>query len=161
MSPGAELGGFFEAAGRSIADAQGTLGGGVTDIPAAVAISEAELEVKAAVSRSAEGALQLETLSAEDMRSGAITPGLLSTVRVQYVAVAVDTLTPPSQQPTRTSGEVIENVRKREDVVALDRILGGLAFNAVYVPSGRRWLVTATDAELRVVREVLVPDEKR
>jgi len=161
MSAGADLGGFLEAAGRSLADAQGTLGGGVTDIPAAVAISEAELEVKAAVSRSADGTLRMETLSAEDMRSGAITPGLLSTVRVQYVAVAADTLTPPSQQPTRTSRDVIDNVRDREDVVTLDRILGGLTFDAVYVASGNRWLVTATDAEQRVVREVLVPDEKR
>ncbi|MCA1572409.1 MAG: hypothetical protein LC798_19335 [Chloroflexi bacterium] len=161
MSAGADLEGFLEAAGRSLADAQGTLGAGVTDIPAAVAISEAELEVKAAVSRRADGVLQLETLSAEDMRSGAITPGLLSTVRVQYVAVAADTLTPPSQQPTQTPGDVIGNVRDRQDVVALDRILGGLTFDAVYLASGRRWLVTAMDAEQRVVREVVVPDEKR
>lgn len=156
---GAELGGFFEAAGRSLADAQSTLGGGVTDIPAAVAISEAELEVKAALSRSADGTLRLETLSADDMRSGVITPGLLSTVRVQYVAVAADTLVPPSQQPTQSPGDVIDIVREREDVLALDRILGGLTFDAVFVPSGRRWLVTATDTERRVVREVLVADE--
>lgn len=161
MSAGADLGGFLEAAGRSLADAQGTLGGGVTDIPSAVAIAEAELEVKAAVSRRADGTIQLETLSAQDMRSGAIASGLLSTVRVQYVAVAADTLTAPSQKPVRTPRDVIDNVRRREDVAALDRILGGLAFDAVYVASGKRWLVTATDAERRVVREVLVPDEKR
>jgi hypothetical protein len=132
----------------------------VADFSAAVAISEAELEVKVAVSRTGDGKLAVETLSAEDMRSGTITPGLLSTVRVQYVAVPADTLSAPSQQPTRAPSDVIANVREREDVVALDRILGGLSFDAVFVASGSRWLVTAMDAERRVVREVLVPDEE-
>lgn len=160
MTPAADLGGFLEAAGRSLADAQGTLGGGVADFSTTVAISEAELEVKVAVSRSADGKLAVETLSAEDMRSGTITPGLLSTVRVQYVAVPADTLTPSTQQPTRAPRDVIADVRERADVVALDRILGGLRFDAVFVASGSRWLVTAMDAERRIVREVLVPDEK-
>ena len=160
MSTGADFGGFLEAAGRSLADAQGTLAGGVADFSAAVAISQAELDVKVAVSRTADGKLAVETLSAEDMRSGTITPGLLSTVRVQYVAVPADTLSAPSQQPTRAPRDVIANVREREDVVALDRILGGLSFEAVFVASGSRWLVTAMDAERRVVREVLVPDEE-
>jgi hypothetical protein len=161
MPAGADLGGFLEVAGRSLADAQGTLADGVADIPAAIAIAEAELEVKAAVTRRTDGTLQLETLSAQDMRSGTITPGLLSTVRVQYVAVAADTLVAPSQQPTRTPNDVIDDVRVRDDVTVLDRILGGLVFDAVYVPSGRRWVVTAKDEEQRIVREVLVPDEPR
>jgi hypothetical protein len=161
MPDGADLGGFLEAAGRSLADAQGTLADGVADIPAAIAIAEAELEVKAAVTRRTDGTLQLETLSAQDMRSGTITPGLLSTVRVQYVAVAADTLAAPSQQPIRAPKDVIDDVRVRDDVAVLDRILGGLVFDAVYVPSGRRWVVTAKDEEQRIVREILVPDEPR
>lgn len=160
MSTEAELGGFLEAAGRSLTDAQGTLGGGVSDVPTAVAIAQAELEVKATVSRGADGSLRIETLSAQDIRSGKIAPGVLSTVRVQYVAVPGDGLTAPSRQPGQTPGAVIDRVRAREDVAALDRILGGLAFDAVFVPPGR-WLVTAIDAEQRVVREVLVPDEER
>lgn len=161
MSGEADLGGFLEAAGRSLAEAQGTLGAGITGIPAAVAISTAELEVKAAVSRTAEGALQLETLSRDDIRSGAIPAGVLSTVRVQYVAVTPDTLAPPSKQPSRTPEAVIGAVRRRDDVVALDRILGGLSFRAAYVPTSERWVVTAVDAQQRIVREVLVPDEPR
>jgi hypothetical protein len=102
----------------------------------------------------------LETISTQDMRAGNITPGLLSTVRVQYVALAADTVVPPSEQPKRTPKDVIDGVRGRQDVAALDKILGGLVFEAIYVP-GRRWLVTAKDAEERLVREVLVPDEKR
>jgi predicted RecA/RadA family phage recombinase len=154
----AELGGFLEAAGKSFTDAQGALSGELVDLPPAVAIAEAELELKAAVQRRSDGTVVLETISTQDMRSGAITPGLLSTIRVQYVAVAADTVAAPSQQPTRTPKDVIDGVREREDVAVLDRILGGLRYEAVFVP-GRRWLVTARDPEERLVREILVPDE--
>lgn len=160
MSPSeGDLGGFLEAAGKSFSDAQGALAGDVVDLPPAVAIAEAELELKAAVQRRADGKVVLETISTQDMRSGAITPGLLSTIRVQYVAVAADSVLPPSQQPTRQPRDVIAEVRGREDVAALDKILGGLQFEAVYVP-GRRWVVTAVDADRRLVREILVRDEK-
>ena len=158
---GADLGGFLEAAGKSFVEAQGALSGGVADIPPAVAISEAELELKAALERRADGTVTLETISTQDMRSGTITPGLLSTIRVQYVAVPADTLSAPSEQPTRTPKDAIDTVRKREDVAVLDKILGGLLYEAAYLPGRRRWLVTATDAEQRVVREILVPDEGR
>ena len=157
----ADLGGFLEAAGRSLVDAQGSLAGDLVDIPPAVAISEAELELKAAVVRRADGAVALETISTQDMRSGAITPGMLSTVRVQYVAVGADTLVPASQQPTQTPDKVIDGVRGREDVAVLDKILGGLRFEATYVPVRQSWLVTAVDADERLVREVVVPDGKR
>lgn len=160
MADAADLGGFLEAAGKSLSDAQGALAGDVVDLPPAVAISEAELEVKAAVQRRADGVVVLETISTKDMRSGAITPGLLSTLRIQYVAVAGDSLVAPSERPTRSPKDVIDEVRKRDDVIALDTILGGLRYEAVYVP-GRRWVVTATDLEQRLVREVLVPDERR
>ena len=160
MASEAELGGFLEAAGKSFTDAQGALSGELVDLPPAVAIAEAELELMAAVQRRGDGSVVLETISTQDMRSGAITPGLLSTIRVQYVAVAADTLAPPSQQPTRTPKDVIDDVRKREDVAVLDRILGGLRYEAVFV-SGKRWLVTARDEEDRLVREVVLPDEVR
>ena len=161
MADGADLGGFLEAAGKSFVDAQGALSGDVADIPAAVAIAEAELELKAALERRADGSVRLETISTQDMRSGAITPGLLSTIRVQYVAVPADTLVSPSEQPSGTPKDAIDRVRAREDVVVLDKILGGLSYEATYLPGRRRWLVTATDVEQRVVREVLVADEGR
>jgi hypothetical protein len=159
MATEAELGGFLEAAGKSFTDAQGALAGDLVDLPPAVAIAEAELELKAAVQRRTDGTVVLETISTQDMRSGSITPGLLSTIRVQYVAVAADTVAAPSQQPTRTPKDVIDDVREREDVAVLDRILGGLRYEAVFVP-GKRWLVTARDADERLVREVVIQDEK-
>jgi hypothetical protein len=157
----ADLGGFLEAAGKSFVEAQGALSGDVADIPPAVAIAEAELELKAALERRADGTVTLETISTQDMRSGAITPGLLSTIRVQYVAVPADTLGAPSEQPVKTPKDVIDGVRGREDVAVLDKILGGLLYEVAYLPGRRRWLVTATDAEQRVVREIIVPDESR
>lgn len=157
---GADLGGFLEAAGKSFADAQGALTGEIVDLPPAVAIAEAELELKAAVLRRGDGTVVVETISTKDMRSGAITPGLLSTIRVQYVAVAADSVVAPSERPRRTPKDAIDVVRARDDVAALDRILGGLEYEAVFVP-GRRWLVTARDVERRLVREVLVPDVGR
>ena len=59
---GADLKGFLEAAGRSLADAQGALAGDVADIPAAVAISEAELEVKATM-EGAQGSVVLQPVT--------------------------------------------------------------------------------------------------
>jgi len=151
----------MEAAGRSLAEAQGALAGEIVDVPTAVAISEAELEVKAAVVRRADGVMALETISTADMRSGGIAPGLVSTLRLQYVAVTADSAVAPSEQPTKTPGDVIAGVKRREDVAVLDKILGGLLYEAIYVPGRRRWLVTAKDAEQRLVREVLVPDDRR
>ncbi len=155
--PGADLTGFLEAAGRSLADAQGALAGELVDVPTAVAISEAELEVKATVDRGPAG-LVVEPVSTEAALKGGITPGMLSTLRIRYVAVAEDTLTAPSQRPVRAPDSVIGEVRRREDVVALDTILGGLTFDASFVSATKRWLVTARDAKDRVVREVVVPD---
>ena len=156
---GADLTGFLEAAGRSLAEAQGALAGEVADVPSAVAISEAELEVKATVDR-ADGAVVLQPVTSQDARQGAITPGMLSTVRIRYVAVTEDTLVAPSEQPTRTAEIVIKDVSAREDVVTLDKILGGLSYEAVFVPTTKRGLVTARDPEQRLVREVVVPDAK-
>jgi hypothetical protein len=159
--PRADLTGFLEAAGRSLADAQGALAGEIVDIPTSVAISEAELEVKATMDKDAAGKIVLQTISTQAIQQGGLEPNLLSTVRIRYVAVAEDTIVPPSEQPTRTAGDVIDDVKGRDDVIALDKILGGLAYEAVFVPTTKRWLVTARDPEARLVREVVVPDAKR
>jgi len=102
---GADLKGFLEAAGRSLADAQGALAGDVADIPTAVAIAEAELEVKATMG-GAPGTVVLQPVTSQDARQGAITPGMLSTVRIRYVAVTEDTLVAPSEQPL--AGQTVE-----------------------------------------------------
>jgi hypothetical protein len=156
----ADLAGFLEAAGRSLADAQAALAGAETTVPQAMAISEADLEVKATIAREA-GAIRLEPISTADLRRGGIESGLLSTVRIHYVAVAPEALVAGAGAPARTPEDVIGEVKERPDVAALDRILAGLRFEAVFLPPTSRWLVVARDAENRLVREVLVPDEGR
>ena len=154
---GADLRGFLEAAGRSFNDAQGTLIGDILPQPPALAISEAELEVKAAMGQNGGGTLAFQPLSAADVRSGGISPGLVSSVRVRFVATAGE---PPSVvAPTRSTEDVIATVRQREDVVVLNNILGGLDIQPVFVAESQRWLVTAIDGQGRIVREVVVPDQ--
>lgn len=157
---GADLTGFLEAAGRSLADAQVTLSGELIDIPPAVAISEAELEVKATLDPTA-GRVSVQPVTSRDARERSIAPELLSTIRIRYVAVAEDTGGTGTDRPTRTAEEAIEQVRRRDDVAVLDEILGGLSYDAVFVAAPKRWLITATDPQDRVVREVIVPDVKR
>jgi hypothetical protein len=153
-----DLKAFLEAAGRSLADAQGSLVGGAADIPAMVAISDAELEVKALVETRTDGKLALKPVSSQEALTGKIDPGALSTVKIRYVAVTDDTLSGPAQRPTRSADSVIAEVKRREDVASLGRILGTLKFEATFVPARRRWIVTATDPAGRVVREVLIAD---
>jgi hypothetical protein len=154
----ADLTGFLESAGRSLADAQGGLVGEIAQVPTTAAISEAELEVKATIERMAAGRVALQPISSGDARKSDISPGLLSTITVRYVMAAEDTLVAPPDRPAGTADRAIEEVSRRQDVKALDEILGGLSFEATFVPRTKTWLVTATDQEGRLVRETLVPD---
>ena len=148
----AGAGGFFEAAGRSLGDAQGALVG-AADLPTSMAISEAQLEVKAAVDSGDEG-LTIRPVGTELLSKGAIDPGLVSTVTLRFVPVGGT-----AAAARRTGIEVIDEVRTREDVQRLAKIVGELRFDAQFVPAGRRWVVTAIDPAGRTVREVLVGDD--
>jgi hypothetical protein len=142
---------FFEAAGRSLGEAQGALAG-ETDVPTTVAISEAQLEVKVVVDKRDDG-LDLQPVGTEVLAKGKIDPGLVSTVTLRFVPVAT------TEAPAIRSGaEVIDEVRKRPDVQRVAKIVGELDFEAQFVP-GRRWLVVARDADGRIVREAVVDDD--
>jgi hypothetical protein len=67
----------------------------------------------------------------------------------------------PSERPSKSPDKVVDEVRSREDIARLDKILGGLTYEAIFVPTTRRWLVTATDPDDRLVRHVVVPDSGR
>jgi hypothetical protein len=157
----APLGGFLEAAGRSLGDAQRRLAEGAeaAGLPTAIAIDEVELEVKATLEGSGEE-VALRPVSSEEARAGAIAPAMLSTLRVRYVATAEDAAAAPSGRPRRTAEEVIDAAREREDVAALEEALGRLELEAAFIPDAGSWLVRATDPEGRVVRELVVPDGK-
>lgn len=153
-----DLGAFFETVGRSLAEAQGALAPGLTDIPAGMVIAGAELELKAAVESTTGGKLSLQTISVQDIRQGGIDPNLLSSVRLQFVPTASDTLTLSANKPTRKPDEIIQDFRRRKDIVALSRILGELTFDATFIPERKRWIVTARDSQNNVLREVLLSD---
>lgn len=146
---------FLEAAGQSMAEAQGALTGSVISDRPILAISEAELDVKAALFER-EGGLAISMLSATDIQRGGIDPALLSHVRVRFVAVAGDQL---ASAPARSKEEVIGETRKDESVKRLESILGSLHYDAEFVPNQGRWLVNVSDPEGRVVRSVVLADE--
>jgi len=156
-SASADLRGFLESAGRSLSDAQAALAGEALPRRPALAISDADLQVKAAVEQTAQGTLSLQTLTAADVRRGGIDPGLVSTVRIRYVAVASEA---PTARATRSPDDVITEVRKQPQIATLERILGHLDIDAVFVTERQRWLVTARDPSGRLVREMVVPDRQ-
>jgi hypothetical protein len=150
----AELGAFFESAGQALSGVQHSLAGPSADVPARLAIADAAFEVKSTL-RQGDNGFHIAPITSEDLRAGGIDASLVSTVRVHLVAVA-DEL--PSAPPRRTASDVIGELRGRPDIAALDRILGGLRYETVFVPAPRRWVVRAFDASNRLLREALLRD---
>ena len=152
------LGEFFELAGRSIAEAQDAIA--PLDQPTQMVIGDAQVEVKVTMASDADGALAVQPISSEDALRGGIDPGMLSTLRVNFVATAA---APPANSvtgasPMRDLKEVIEEVSSRPDVINVTKILGKLDYEVTYVPNQQRWLVVARDAKQRIVRESVVSD---
>ena len=132
--------------------------------PAAMAIADAELEVKAVFTPQAGGKLSLQPLTLDALRSG-IEPGLVSSIRVRYVAIAGEvqpnavSTTPDGAAPERQPDVVIADVVRRPDLVALEKIVGPLKVEPIFIPEPRRWLVTVRDRTGRVHRELIIPDK--
>ncbi len=82
---GIDLETFLASAGRSFTDAQKTLlpGAGVA---VNMMLSNAELELKAAVGTDAAGKMIIRPISSEDIARGDIDPGLISTFRISFVS---------------------------------------------------------------------------
>ena len=153
---------FLELTGQSIADAQGQIS--PVDQPTQLVIGNAEVEVKVAVATDPQGGVAIETITAADVRRGDIDPGVLSTLRVNFIVAAAEIPSPAgttAQKPKREMAEVIKDLSERSDVANLTRVLGPLAYEATYVPNTRRWLVIARDSKGRLVREAIVPDDAK
>lgn len=150
------LDGFLHEAGKSLTDAQAGLVGPSPDAPLAVAISEAELDVRATVERDALGTMRVRPVSIADARVG-VAPGALSSIRVRYVAVG-SSPGADGPEPRRSAEEVTKEVVSRGDVVRLQEILGELQTSATFLRPQQRWLVTVQDADGRLVRELFVAD---
>ncbi|MDR7375982.1 hypothetical protein J2X19_000640 [Rhodoferax ferrireducens] len=156
----APLGALLGKAGASLTSAQTDLGLGV-GLASGMVMSEATLEIKAAVSRNSTGELEIEPLSSAHL-AGALNASAVSTIRVNFVATAA---TPNAASgsdgtttPVKNRDEIIKNFRQRDDLLALERVLGPLQVNASFLAGSQRWLVNAVDADGRLVREQLLSD---
>jgi hypothetical protein len=151
---------FVEAAGASLSEAQGELAGEEL-ASTSMAVAEAELDAKVAIRSGSDGVVRVQPVSLADVTGGALDAAGLSNVRVHYVAVAESRAAEAGIQPKRSKSDVLEEVIGAEDLGRLDAILGGLVFEASYVPALDSWLVVASDQLDNVVREIVVDDVKR
>nr|WP_315205795.1 hypothetical protein [uncultured Albidiferax sp.] len=156
----APLGALLGNAGAALTSAQTDLGLGV-GLASGMVMSEATLEIKAAVSRSSTGELEIEPLSSAHL-AGALNASAVSTIRVNFVATAATPAVASNPGgttvPVKNKDDIIKGFRQRDDLQALERVMGPLEVRATFVPGSSRWLVNAVDADGRMVREQLVAD---
>ncbi len=150
---------FLEGAGRSMSLAGSDLAEGI-DFQTNMIIASAELEARVALEADAKGSLRVHPISARDLESK-ISSAALSTLRVQFVTTAPEPADKPGKVPTKDPGDVVDEVRGRTDIARLEEILGRMKVSPTFVPESGRWLVTVTDPEGRLVREIVLPDERR
>jgi len=154
---GVDLRDFLAGAGRSLAGAQSTLGGSVSQESEFV-LASAELDAKVTLAAGADGEFLVQPLSSTDAQRATLHADAISSLKINFVATAGQTETTAASAPSRPAIEVIDEIRQRPDVAALQAILGELVIDATYIPKTRQWLATARDPKGRVVREVIAPD---
>jgi hypothetical protein len=76
---------FLRSAGQSFTDAQKALTAGL-DVSVNMMLNNAELELKVAISSDAQGKMAIRPISSADIVRGGIDPGLLSTIRINFVS---------------------------------------------------------------------------
>ncbi len=98
-----DLGTFLQSAGQSFTEAQKRL---VPDLDSQVnmILSNAELELKVTVSSDTRGNMSVRPVSSDDIASGNINPGMLSTLRISFVS-SIGEFT--SRTPVETTPEGI------------------------------------------------------
>ncbi len=160
---GAQLGALAGLAGGSLSAAQGQLGQGV-DLSSAMVMSEAALEIKAAIGRTASGELLVEPLSSAHL-AGQLNAAAISTVRLNFVATASEVpVTPPSAAGTPTGSTPPRFTREQalavfaaqDDVQRLEKLIGPFELRTQFVSGSGQWIVQAVDPAGRLVREQII-----
>lgn len=160
---GAQLGALAGLAGGSLSAAQGQLGQGV-DLSSAMVMSEAALEIKAAIGRSASGELLVEPLSSAHL-AGQLNAAAISTVRLNFVATASEApVTPPpaagtptgSTPPRFTREQALAVFAAQDDVQRLEKLIGPFELRTQFVSGSGQWIVQAVDPAGRLVREQII-----
>ena len=90
---------FLKSAGQSFTDAQKALVPGL-DVPVNMILSNAELELKVAVSSDVKGKMSIKPISSEDILHGSIDPGMISTIRITFVSSIGDIKVEPQSIPS-------------------------------------------------------------
>jgi hypothetical protein len=103
--------------------------------------------------------MSLQPVSVSHIARGGIDAGVLSTIRLQFVATQSEAGPSTHPAPKRDFNDLVTELHRREDVARMEKILGELTFSASFVPAKRLWVVTARDADEHVVREVIMSDE--
>lgn len=167
----APLGALAGLAGGSLSSAQGQLGQGV-DLNSAMVMSEAVLEIKAAIGRGANGELLVEPLSTAHL-AGQLNAAAISTVRLNFVATAseVPAAAAPatgtsagagsgngSIPPRLTREQALAAFAAQDDVQRLEKLIGPFELRTQFVSGSGQWIVQASDPAGRIVREQLIRD---
>lgn len=160
---GARLSALAGLAGGSLSSAQGQLGQGV-DLSSTMVMSEAALEIKAAIGRTANGELLVEPLSSAHL-AGQLNAAAISTVRLQFVATAseVPAVQTPAAgadagnaPPRMTREQAIAAFAAQDDVQRLEKLIGPFELQTQFVAGSGHWIVQAVDPSGRLVREQLI-----
>lgn len=159
---GTQLGALAGLAGGSLSTAQGQLGQGV-DLSSAMVMSEAALEIKAAIGRSASGELLVEPLSSAHL-AGQLNAAAISTVRLNFIATASEVpATPPpaagntGTTPSRfTRDQALAVFTAQDDVQRLEKLIGPFELRTQFVSGSGQWIVQAVDPAGRLVREQII-----
>ncbi len=99
---------FLKSASQSFTDAQRSLLPGL-DVSVNMMLSNAELELKVAVSSDVQGKMSIRPISSEDILRGGIDPGVLSTIRITFVSSVGEfkAEAPPASADTAGRGEAV------------------------------------------------------
>lgn len=161
---GTQLGALAGLAGGALTSAQGDLGQGA-NLSSAMVMSEAALEIKAAISRASNGELLIEPMSSAHL-AGQLNAAAISTVKLSFVATASDAATsaPVTAGSTGTAPggsrftreQALAAFRAQDDVQRLEKLIGPFELRTQIVPTTGQWIVQATDPVGRVVREQLI-----
>lgn len=162
---GTQLGALAGLAGGSLSTAQGELGVGV-DLSSAMVMSEAALEIKAAIGRASNGELLIEPLSTAQL-VGQLNAAAISTVRLNFVATSTEPSAPgdsttggtgstPGGLPRFTREQALAVFLAQKDVQRLEKLIGPFELHTQMVAATGQWIVQATDPAGRVVREQLI-----
>ncbi len=154
-----EMTSFLEMAGQSFTDAQSSLLSGL-NLNSNIVLNNADLEIKVTVDTS-KGKLTVRPVSSEEIRTAAIDPGLLSTLRISYVSTFDEPVRAPVKEAApskKTTPDLIREVLERKDIQKLAANARDLQVKPTFVPEKNRWLVSVEDKSGKVLQEIVLPD---